>query len=357
MDRLVKEIPVARTVRFGDRCLGAGQPALVVAEIGINHNGDLDMAKQMVRVAAECGADAVKLQSFRAEEFCAQGVEYEYISEGKAVRESMIEMFRRYEMPYAALAELKQCAQEAGILFFSTPADREALKALTALGVPGIKVGSDDLTNLPLLHDFASVGLPMIISSGMAHLGEVEEAVETIRAAGNSDLIVLHCISLYPTPMADVHLRRMETLRQAFDVPIGFSDHTAGATAAIGAAALGACFIEKHFTLDVSLPGPDHRFSADPRTLRALVEGVRDVEAALGRSVFTLGAEEEAMRRDCRRSIVARVPIAPGTKLTPELLTLKRPGTGIPPRDWNTVVGRTTRIPLAAEETVTWEAV
>lgn len=348
---------MAHTVQFGNRCLGEGHPALIVAEAGINHNGDLETAKEMIRMAAACGADAIKFQVFRAEEFVGAGQEYAYETGGKQVRESMLEMFRRYELPYRAHAELAACAREAGILYFSTPADLEALKVLVEIGVPAIKVGSDDLTNLPLLRAFASAGLPMVISTGMARLGEVEDAVEAIRAVGNDDIVILHCISLYPTHIEEVHLRRMETLRRAFDVPVGFSDHSEGVAAAIGAAALGACFIEKHFTLDNRRIGPDHRFSADPTTLSRLVAGVRDVEAALGRSVFALSPEEEAMRRDCHRSIVARVPIAPGTRLAPEHLTLKRPGTGLPPREWNNVVGRVARVSLAADQPITWEVI
>lgn len=346
---------MAQPVPFGNRRLGEGHPALIVAEAGINHNGDIATARELIRAAADCGADAIKFQSFRAEEFVGAGQEVAYESGGKVVRESMQAMFRRYEMPYEALAELAACARQAGILFFSSPADIHALHILADLGVPAIKVGSDDLTNLPLLKTFAASGLPMVISTGMARLGEVEEAVETIRAAGNERLVLLHCVSLYPTPPEEAHLRRMETLRRAFDVPVGFSDHTQGIAAAIGAAALGACFLEKHFTLDTRQPGPDHRLSADPDTFRQLVQGVRGVEAALGRSVFSLSADERQMRRDCHRSIVARVSVAAGTRLTPELLTLKRPGTGLPPREWDSVVGRVARVPLKADQPITWE--
>jgi N-acetylneuraminate synthase/N,N'-diacetyllegionaminate synthase len=348
---------MTHAVAFGNRCLGENHPALIVAEVGINHNGDLATAKQMIRVAAECGVDAVKFQSFRAAEFVGGSQEVTYESDGFAVQESMQAMFRRYELPYEALAELADCARQAGILFFSSPADIHALQILVELGVPGIKIGSDDLTNLPLLRAFAQAGLPLILSTGMAQLGEVEEAVETVRAAGNDDLVILHCVSLYPTPLEQVHLRRMETLRHAFDAPIGFSDHTEGVTAALGATALGACLIEKHFTLDTRQPGPDHHFSADPTTLRQLVAGVRGIEAALGRSVFALSPEEQAMRHACHRSIVARVPIPAGTRLTPEHLTLKRPGTGLPPRDWDTLIGRIARVALTADQPITWEVV
>lgn len=347
-----------RYVEIGGRCLGAGNPALIVAEIGINHNGDLEMAKRLIAAAKACGADAVKFQSFHTDEFMSdRAQEYEYESAGKVVRESMYAMFKRYEFPYEAMRALVGYARSLGLIAFATPTDVQAMETLVGLGVPAIKVGSDDLVNLSLLRAFAAKGLPMIISTGMARIGEVEDAVEAIHGAGNENLVILHCISLYPTPPEEVHLRRIATLQQAFAVPIGFSDHSWGVTAAIGAIALGAVVIEKHFTLDRNLPGPDHRFSADPAELRALVEGVRAIERNLGSSVFRLSEAEAFMRRECHRSVVAAQPIAAGTVLAREHLTLKRPGSGLPPKTLETLIGRTVKTDIAADQLLAWEMI
>jgi N-acetylneuraminate synthase/N,N'-diacetyllegionaminate synthase len=325
-----------------------------VAEVGINHNGDIGLAKQMIDVAIECGVDAIKFQTFKAEEFVAcAGGSYTYRSQGKEVTESMYEMFKRYEFSREEWGTIFAYCKDRDITFFSTPQNPSDLDFLLSLvKLPAIKVGSDDLTNLPLLRYYASKGLPMIISTGMATLGEIEDAVRIIKSAGNDDLIILHCVSSYPADAEEVNLRRIKTIEQAFNVIVGFSDHTIGLVAAIGAVAFGAKVIEKHFTLDKDLPGPDHWFSADPGELRRLVEDVRLIEEALGSSVITPTQKEWGMRDITRRSIVAKRDIAKGDIISEDMLTLKRPGTGLPPKFIEYVLGKEARVFIKKDELI-----
>jgi N-acetylneuraminate synthase/N,N'-diacetyllegionaminate synthase len=280
---------LADTIRIGDRPVGRGHPALIIAEVGVNHNGDLDTALKMVDAVAQAGADCVKFQTFSAEEFINDSNEtYEYVSQGKVVRESMLEMFRRLELKREAFAALFKRARERGLIPLSTPTDRQAVDLLGELGAPAYKVGSDDLVYTQFLDYVARKGKPMIISTGMATAKDVERAVETIRQAGNDQHVILHCVSLYPTPENEVNLRKVETLREQYGNLVGFSDHSWGITAALGAVALGACVIEKHFTLDRNMSGPDHRFSADPAELKSLVSEIRRLESNLGTGRFHL---------------------------------------------------------------------
>lgn len=345
-------------IKVGQKFIGEGSPVFVIAEAGVNHNGDLETARRMVKAAAEAGADAVKFQTFRAEDFVSSpAVSYSYESQGKKVTEPILDMFRRLELPRSWHEELLKYARSLGLIPFSTPQDLEAVELLLSLDVSLFKVGSDDLTNLPFLSEIAKKGKPMIISCGMGMLGEVEQAVETIMATGNEELVLLHCISLYPTPAAKANLLRMKTLKDAFGLPVGFSDHTFGISVPLAAVALGACVIEKHFTLARNSPGPDHRFSADPAELTALCAGIREVEESLGTPVFRLSKEEQEMKKLCRRSIVARQSIPKGTRLTREMLAFKRPGTGISPGQLDLLLGREVRETLQPNQMISWEVV
>ena len=260
-----------RVVRVGERLVGEGQPCFLAAEVGINHNGDMDLAHRSIDAAAEAGADAVKFQNYHTEDFVSdRSLTYEYVSQGKTVVESQYDMFKRCELAAAQLRELREHCDRRGVVFFSTPTSEKGIQELLELGVPLLKNGSDYLVNLSLIRAMARTALPTVISTGMATLDDVKDAVEAFRGAGGKDLVLLHCTSSYPTPPGDVHLRKISALSAAFDCAVGFSDHTNGTVAAIGSVALGACMIEKHFTLDKNLPGPDHRFSADPGELRML---------------------------------------------------------------------------------------
>jgi len=332
---------MSREFRIGERILSEGQTPYIVAEIGVNHNGDYDLAVQSIDAAVEAGVDAVKFQTFRAEEFMADPDHmYEYESRGRVVKESMYEMFKRLELPESWHGRLQQYASEKGVDFLSSAADPLSADLLVRLGVPALKLASEDLINLPLLRHVAGLGAPVILSTGMGDETEVERALTLLREGGCDEVLVLHCVSLYPTPDDEVNLQRMVALRERFDVPVGYSDHSRGIEAAVGATALGALFLEKHFTLDRSLPGPDHALSADPAEMEALVRAARVVTLQRGRAVIEPSPGEQEARRSFRRSVVARVPIARGTTITRDMLHLKRPGTGLPPHRLEELVGR-----------------
>src|SRR5215213_1319434 len=300
--------------------IGAGNPAFIIAEAGVNHNGDLKIAHELVDVAAEAGADAVKFQTFIAEKSITSDAikaDYQRISTGN--EESQLEMARKLELSFDDFRTLKRYCDERGIVFLSTPFDLESVDFLHSLRVPALKIASGDLTNHPLLRHVASKGVPVIISTGMSDMEEVKEATEVVRSGGNDRIVLLQCVTNYPADPADVNLRVMQTMAETLDVPVGYSDHTLGIEVAIGAVALGACVIEKHFTLDRSLPGPDHRASLEPRELEALVHGIRRVEAALGDGLKTPAASEARNAAVARRSLVAACDIKAGTVITPEL--------------------------------------
>ncbi|MEO5335321.1 MAG: N-acetylneuraminate synthase family protein [Magnetospirillum sp. WYHS-4] len=323
------------------KAVGPGQPCFVIAEVGVNHNGDMDLALRMIDAAADAGVDAIKFQTFKAEEFVNSPDEvYEYISQGQAVRESMLAMFRRLELPHAEHARLFAHARARGLVPFSTPGDGLAVELLDRLEVAAYKLGSDDFTYLPFLADLAARGKPLIISTGMADTDDIDRAVSTIRSATSQRFVLLHCVSEYPAPDTSVNLRKMAALRERTGEWVGFSDHSEGITAALGAVALGACVIEKHFTLDRNLPGPDHRFSADPVELTALVREVRRLEAQMGISELVPTPAEIEMRKLARRSIVAARDLPAGTVLAPTDLAFRRPGTGLMPYQADLLLGR-----------------
>jgi N-acetylneuraminate synthase/N,N'-diacetyllegionaminate synthase len=347
---------VKRVVDLAGRRVGSGHPVVVVAEAGINHNGSLELARRMVDVAAQAGADALKFQAYHSEEFLtSRDLTYTYVSQGHSVTESQYDMFKRCEFGRKEFEVLREDCHRRGLLFFATATDVLARDMLLELGVPALKIGSDDLVHHPMLRDFASKGKPLILSTGMADLDEVERAVRTVEEAGGSELILLHCTSLYPTPDGHANILCINTLQRNFDCPVGYSDHTMGVSAAAGAVALGACLVERHFTLDRNLPGPDHSFSADPATLEALVRIIRAMEKHRGSPEVRPTAEEMEMRALARRSVVAKGPIPSGTILARSHFSYKRPGTGIPPMDEHLLVGRRTTRDLGEGDLITLE--
>jgi N-acetylneuraminate synthase/N,N'-diacetyllegionaminate synthase len=328
-------------IRVNGRGVGAGYPCLLAAEIGINHNGDMSLAHRTIDAAADAGADAVKFQNYRTEDFLSDdSLTYEYLSQGKNVVESQFGMFKRCELPVKALGELKEHCDRRGLIFFSTPTGQEGIDELVRVKAALLKNGSDYLVNLPLIRAMARTGIPAVLSTGMATLAEVDDAVRAFREAGGNDLILLHCTSSYPTPPQDVHLRKIPALAAAFGCPAGLSDHSEGIIAAVGAVALGACMIEKHFTLDRALPGPDHRFSSDPTEFRSLVEGIRTLEKSLGQSAIGPTPSEAEGRQGFRLSCVARHNLPAGHRLSEADVAFRRPGTGLPPAAIDWVVGR-----------------
>ncbi|OIO06322.1 MAG: N-acetylneuraminate synthase [Elusimicrobia bacterium CG1_02_63_36] len=314
---------------------------LIIAEAGVNHNGDLSTAERLVAAAVEAGADAVKFQTFDPDALAVEGADKAaYQKETTAPDESQREMLRRLRLSDKDHEALRDRCREAGVEFLSSPFDERSADMLEALGVSRLKLGSGELTNKPLLEHVARKKLPLLLSTGMSTLGEVAEAVTWYHEAGGSELTLLHCVSQYPAPPEQTNLRAMDALRDRFGLPVGFSDHSTGLAIPIAAAARGARVIEKHFTLDKTLPGPDHRASIEPADFAAMVRGIREVESALGDGVKQPAPCEADTRIAARKSLVAARPLTAGRKLARTDIAVKRPGTGAPPKDLEQFLGR-----------------
>jgi N-acetylneuraminate synthase len=349
---------VVNPVTIADRLIGPGYPCFITAEAGVNHNGDLRTARRLVDAAVEARADAVKFQAFKAERLAtATAPKARYQRRTPKDAESQLEMLRRLELSPQAHRALADFCRRRKILFLSTPFDEESVDVLVRLDAPAFKIASGELTNLPLLEQIARTGRPVILSTGMSTLEEVKVAVRTLHGAGAEELILLHCVSNYPAKAADVNLRAMATLARAFRVPVGYSDHTPGVDVALAAVALGACVIEKHVTLDRTLPGPDHRASLEPQEFAALVRGIRTVELAMGDGRKHPTAGEILMAAVTRKSLVAAHDVRAGTRLTEALIAIKRPGTGLAPALRPRLVGRIATADITAGTPLTWEMV
>ena len=343
-------------VRIGDRSVGEDAPVYIIAEAGSNHDRNLDQAKRLIDVAAAAGADAVKFQTFAADQIVAETTtRAKYLDGLMPPGKTMSDLFRELELPRDWHGDLFRHATDVGLDFLSTPFDFEAVDLLDDLGVKAFKVASYELWHLPLIREIASRGKPIICSTGMANLADVQDAVDTVAATGNDQLILLHCVVNYPPPFADLNLRAIRTLREAFGVPVGYSDHSSGITAPIVATALGAAVIEKHFTLSRDLPGPDHRFAIEPDELIAMVRAIRDAKDALGTGIKRMAPAEADLYTTARRSLFAARDIPAGTVLGSEHVAILRPGTGIEVRDLEKVIGRTTRRPIARHEPLAWD--
>lgn len=327
----------------------------IIAEAGVNHNGDLDLALRLVDAAAEAGADAVKFQTFKAERLVtadAQKAEYQKVATGG--EETQLAMLQRLELTDDMHRQLQAHCAHKGILFLSTPFDEESADYLDGLGLPLFKIPSGEVTNLPFLRYLAGKGKPLIMSTGMCNLADVEQAVDTLRDAGAPELVLLHCVSQYPAPPETTNLRAMLTLSEAFDVPVGYSDHTLGTAIPIGARAMGAILIEKHFTLDRTLPGPDHQASLEPDELAEMIAGIRLVEVALGDGIKRPHACELETRDVARKSIVTARDLPAGTEITAADVRMMRPGTGLAPAKLDELLGSRTRHALESGTLLTW---
>jgi len=342
-----------RKFKIANKVIGEGEPCFIIAEAGSNHNGSLEQAKKLIDVAAEAKADAVKFQIYKAESLYSKYTpEFSYLK-GK----NTYELIRSIETPREWIKELASYCETKNIIFLATPFDFEAVDLLDKY-VPAFKIASFEITDLELIKYAAEKGKQMIISTGMANLSEIEDAINIIKSVGNEDIILLHCNSLYPTPVEVVNLKAIETMGTAFKVPIGFSDHTLGIHIPIAAVAMGACMIEKHFTLDRTLPGPDHSFAIEPDELKEMVRCIREVEKARGNGIKEKSElESEEMYIKARRSIHAKVDILKGTKITRDMLIIKRPGYGIKPEFIDIVVGREAKGDIKEDEWVIWEMV
>jgi sialic acid synthase SpsE len=341
------------------RAVGIGEPCYVIAEAGVNHNCDVALGRALVETAHAAGADAIKFQSYTAGKIATR-VAPRYWVEAQDPEGTQWDTFDRLDkLSPADFASLLAHAQAVGLTAFSTPFDDEAVDELVRLRVPAFKIASADLTCHGLIARAARVGKPMILSTGTSTLSEVEEALEVCGKAGNEQVAILHCTLKYPCPPEGINLRMMEHLMRAFPgVPVGLSDHSLGISVPLAAVALGACIVEKHFTVDKKLSGsPDHHLSLDPADLKAMVQGIRTVEKALGRPVKGVEPLEEEAYRFARRSVTSARAIPRGATIARDMLTYKRPGTGISPRHLDLVVGRTARVDIPDDTTITWEMV
>lgn len=312
----------------------------IIAEAGVNHNGDINIAKKLVDVACAAGVDAIKFQTFKAENLVTKNAPKAKYQEQSTGSGNQYDMLKKLELSYDDHIILQKYCKEKGLTFISTPFDFESVDLLEKLNVPLYKISSGDLTNIPLLKYIARLNKPMIISTGMANLGEVEEAIEAIGEVGNNKISLLHCTSNYPTNYNDVNLNAMITLENAFKLPIGYSDHTIGIEVPVAAVAMGAKIIEKHFTIDKFMEGPDHEASVDPEELRRMVKSIRNIESSLGNGIKTCNESEKNTKEIARKSIVASVNIKKGETISYNNITFKRPSNGISPRLTDEIIGK-----------------
>ena len=363
-------------IKIKNKTIGGKSPCFVIAEAGVNHNGDVKLAKKLIDEAKKAGADAVKFQTFKAEEIVtmeAKQAKYQTKNIGKA--ESQYEMLKRLELSYDDFRNLKTYCDRKKIIFLSTPHSSKEDVDLVARLCLAVKIGSGDLTNLPILKYIAKKQLPIILSTGMATLKEVKEAVKLIVPI-NKRLILLHCTTNYPTPPKEVNLKAMITMKKEFKLPIGYSDHTEGINASLAAVALGAKVIEKHFTLNRDFSGPDHKASLEPKELQEMVCGIREIEKKLAKGenpaniLNQLNAKkllgsgtkkptisELEIAKVVRKSIVASKEIGKGTIITEEMLAIKRPGTGIKPKYFDEMVGKVAKKDIRKGELISWQEV
>lgn len=336
--------------------IGDGQPCFIMAEAGINHNGDLENARALIKTAAKAGCQAIKFQTFDVTQLLAPKTPMvAYQAQNTGVQQTQAEMLKTCQLDASAHRELIQVCKDEGITFISTPFDDGSLDLLIELDVPAIKISSGDLTNLPFLARASSTNRPIILSTGMGTMEEVKDAVDTIRSHGNGPLVLLHCVSNYPALPEECNLRAMTEMKALFGTTVGFSDHTLGYEITLAAVAMGAGFIEKHITLDRTLPGPDHKASLEPDELERMVSAVRQVEKALGDGVKQPSEAERETAKLARKSLHARRDIAKGEILDEEAISIKRPGTGLSPALYHKVIGKRAACDIPAESLIEWD--
>jgi len=342
-------------IKIGNKLIGDNQPCFIIAEAGVNHNGNLKLAKKLITAAKKAGADAVKFQTFRPESLLTKEAPISEYQKGKK-QETQFELLTRLQLKEKDFKEISAFCKKEKIIFFSTPSDEKSADLLEKLGVPAFKISSSDQTHIPLLRHIAKKKLPIIMSTGASYLKEVKEAVRTIRKEGNKEIILLHNTSLYPLPLKDVNLKAMLTLKKEFGFPVGYSDHTRGINVSLAAVALGAKVIEKHFTLDRNLPGPDHKASLEPQELQSLVQGTREIETALLGSGQKKPVKDEGQERELGwRSIVVEKDISKGTIIKRDMLAVKRPGKGIRPKYLDKFLGKKAKKDIKADSLIRWQ--
>ena len=349
---------MTRTIDIAGRRVGGGEPVYIVAELSANHNQDFEEAVRLVHAAAECGADAVKLQTYTPDTLTIN-CDREQFRIGKGTLwegKNLYALYAEAYTPWEWQPKLKRIANDRGLDLFSTPFDCSAVRFLEAMAVPAYKIASFELVDLALVREVAATGKPLIMSTGMASLGEIEEALVAARESGAEQIALLKCTSAYPAPPEEMNLRTIPDLMARFGVPVGLSDHTLGIAVPVAAVALGACLIEKHFTRSRAVPGPDSAFSLEPQEFKAMVEAVRAAERALGEATYTL-TEHEVASRVFRRSLFVVKDVAAGEVLTSDNVRSIRPGMGLAPRHWPQVIGRRARRELLRGTPVDWDAI
>jgi len=345
-------------IMLGKKIIGDGYPTLIIAEAGVNHNGSIRLAKKLILAAKNAGADAVKFQTYVTEDLIKRKVsKAPYQQKNKEDTEDQFEMLKRLELTFKEVKELKEFADEKGITFLSTPFDLKSVKVLERIGVPAFKIGSGDLTNISLLKYVALRKRPVLLSTGMASMDDIQLALNTIRSTGNNQIAIMHCTSEYPASLSDCNLRAIGTLKQAFQVPVGYSDHTIEVSTPAFAVSAGACFIEKHLTLDYKMKGPDHKASLEPNEFQEMIQEIRRTEELLGSPLKKPTNGERKMRRYVRKSIVSATDIEKGKIIKDSMLTVKRPGTGIEPKYLPELIGMISRKRIEKDMLISWDMV
>jgi len=329
-------------IKIAGKYVGENYPCFIVAEAGINHNGSLKIAKKMISVAKKAGADAIKFQTFKADDLAIPTSKF-------------YKIFKKVELTTEEFVELSDYAKSKSIIFFSTPSSEESVDILSKIKIPAYKISSGDLTNIPLLEYVAQKKKTIIISSGMSTLNEIKKAVQTIKRKRNNKIILLHSVSAYPTPPYETNLKVIQNLKQNYPFPVGYSDNGSGLLVPTTAVAIGAKLIEKHFTLNKKMKGPDHSFSADPKEFRLLVKKIREVERLLGKGIKVVQQSERKNRVLARKGITAKTTIKPGSKISKKMISIMRPATGITPDKINQVVGKTTKQRIKQYQPIKWE--
>ena len=340
-------------IKLANRYIGEGEKTFIIAEIGVNHNGDIKLAKKMIKKASQIGADAVKFQTFIAEDMISINAEKAKYQDENSEESSQLEMVKKLELTEKDFVELSSYADSNNILFLSSPFDKKSVDLLDKIGVPGFKIGSGEINNFELLKHIEEKGKPIIISTGMSTLDEIQETFNFI--TNKEKLIILHCITGYPSKIEDANLKFINTLKENFKVPIGFSDHSPGIELAIASIGLGACLIEKHFTLDKTLDGVDHQASLEPIEFKKMIDAIRNVEIAMGNGERKLCNTELEIKKVARKSVVASCDIPKGSLLDDTMLTIKRPGTGIEPKYLNQLFGRKTNIDIKKDDIIKYD--
>jgi N,N'-diacetyllegionaminate synthase len=345
-------------IKIGNREIDNGNPVFIIAEAGVNHNGDINTAKKLIDKAAWAGADAVKFQTFRTEKLVTGYADMaEYQKNNLSSEDSQFNMLKKLELNFEDFIELQNYCMKKGIIFLSTPFDFESAEFLNNIGIEAFKISSADLTNIPLLEYIAKFNKPIILSSGMAILADIEEALIAINRCGNYKVAVLHCTSNYPAKIESVSLKAMDTIKDAFKTVSGYSDHTEGITIPIASAAMGAAIIEKHFTLDRNMEGPDHKASLEPHELKEMIDQIRNIEKAMGNGIKMYSDSEIDTMKAARKSIVAARNIKAGEIIKFEDLDFKRPGTGLKPKFYRDIIGMRADKDIMKDEQISFDLV